>query len=534
MSPGDQPQESAMRLGILRSFLLGIALLDVSPLYAQAQQAAAAPRVVRLTGTFAPANGQPSGPVEAVTLAIYAQETGGTPLWQETQYVAVDTEGRYSVLLGATLPEGVPLDLFASGDARWLGRRFDRPGEQEQARVLLTSVPYALKASDADTLGGRPPSAFLLADHGANGASHGNDRAERDSSTGTATPSITVGTTNYIGKFTSPTDLSNSSLYDTGATIGLGTTTPNDYFHVRFYNDIGTATGLAVQNTSGSANAYSGMLFYDQNGALGQFQGFNNTTHEYRINNIATSGSINFMLGSASKFRVNSNGRIGINTSSTPTSQLEVSGDVRSFGDFFSINGDFKPLGTAYYGVRWSDANGAIQAHIHRWGASNNALYVTNAGAGNLTGVYLATSATSWTSSSDERLTTDIEPITNILQKIRKIRVVGFNMASLSVDKASGKAVVNREIAQRRMKNGTAIKQQIGSIAQDWLADFPELVVEPNGEDDYYGLDYDRIGVVALGAAKELSDLLAQKDAEIKALTDRLNALEQQIQRLAR
>ena len=46
------------------------------------------------------------------------------------------------------------------------------------------------------------------------------------------------------------------------------------------------------------------MLFYDQYGALGQFQGFNNVTHEYRINNIASNGSINFMLGSASQLKV--------------------------------------------------------------------------------------------------------------------------------------------------------------------------------------------------------------------------------------
>ena len=49
------------------------------------------------------------------------------------------------------------------------------------------------------------------------------------------------------------------------------------------------STGLAVQNLGGTAHAYSGMLFYDQTGALGQFQGFNNGTHEYRINNIAGS-----------------------------------------------------------------------------------------------------------------------------------------------------------------------------------------------------------------------------------------------------
>ena len=58
-------------------------------------------------------------------------------------------------------------------------------------------------------------------------------------------------------------------------------------------------TGLAVQNLGNTATSYSGMLFYDQNGALGQFQGFNNVTHEYRINNIASSPrSINFMTGS--------------------------------------------------------------------------------------------------------------------------------------------------------------------------------------------------------------------------------------------
>ena len=51
------------------------------------------------------------------------------------------------------------------------------------------------------------------------------------------------------------------------------------------------------------------MLFYDHTDALTQFQGFNNVTHEYRINNIARvspggafNGSINFMIGGVSKF----------------------------------------------------------------------------------------------------------------------------------------------------------------------------------------------------------------------------------------
>jgi hypothetical protein len=136
-----------------------LCLLAATALHAQqppSSTVTTVPRLVRVTSAFVPANGLPVAPVETVTLAIYAEETGSTPLWQETQHVAVDAAGRYTVLLGATLPDGLPMDLFASGEARWLGRRFERSGEGEPARGLLASVPYALKASDADTLGGRP------------------------------------------------------------------------------------------------------------------------------------------------------------------------------------------------------------------------------------------------------------------------------------------------------------------------------------------------------------------------------------------
>ena len=97
-----------------------------------------------------------------MTLAIYAEETGGEPLWHETQSLDVDASGRYMLLLGATQAEGVPLDVFASGEARWLGMRVGAARRSRRARTRLTSVPYALRASDADTLGGRPASAYLL------------------------------------------------------------------------------------------------------------------------------------------------------------------------------------------------------------------------------------------------------------------------------------------------------------------------------------------------------------------------------------
>jgi hypothetical protein len=99
--------------------------------------------------------------IRSVTFAFYRDQRGGSPLWQETQNVTVDSQGRFAVTLGAATRDGLPLDLFAKGDPRWLGFQVNG-AEAEQARVLLGSVPYALKAIDADTFGGKPLSAFVL------------------------------------------------------------------------------------------------------------------------------------------------------------------------------------------------------------------------------------------------------------------------------------------------------------------------------------------------------------------------------------
>jgi trimeric autotransporter adhesin len=241
-----------------------------SPAEAQQTSPATIPRVVRLTGTFVPANGQPAAPVETVTLSIYADEAGGSPMWEETQDVRVDSGGQYTVLLGASRPEGLPLSLFGSGDARWLSVRFERPGEDDRPRVRLTSVPYALRAVDAETLGGRPASAYALA-----------EATEGTGATTTVTGPLAVnpGTPNFLSKYVSTADVGNSAVYETNGSVGIGTTVPLDTLHVRFSNTSGVFTGFAVQNLGATAGSFSGMLFYDQNGALGQFQGFNNSTH---------------------------------------------------------------------------------------------------------------------------------------------------------------------------------------------------------------------------------------------------------------
>jgi hypothetical protein len=120
------------------------------------QTASALPRLVRFSGSAKDLNSNPLTGVVGITFALYSEQTGGAALWLETQNITADSNGHYTALLGLTKPDGLPAELFSSEQARWVGVQVS--GQAEQPRVLLLSVPYALKAGDAETLGGKPAS----------------------------------------------------------------------------------------------------------------------------------------------------------------------------------------------------------------------------------------------------------------------------------------------------------------------------------------------------------------------------------------
>ncbi|MBV8902857.1 MAG: hypothetical protein JOZ22_04410 [Acidobacteriia bacterium] len=282
------------------------------------------PKLIRFTGTFVPANGLPTAPFEGVTLAIYREQQGGTPLWQETQNVAVDRNGQYAVLLGNTRDEGLPPDLFASGEPRWLGVQFDRPGETEQSRILLASVPYALKAADAETLGGLPAAAYLRASGTA-----------ADSATGTA-PSAAepkalklhaiTGTpvTNSLVKFTdSAGDMSNSIIADNGSSIAVAGQAavgsghaPQSYGFDLYVNGVNPAALIDSYGNPGTAS----LLLQGRNsggGASNQTLSVNGAG----MFTITPSGT------GTSALAISQNGNIGIGTAA-PASKLTVIGQA--------------------------------------------------------------------------------------------------------------------------------------------------------------------------------------------------------------
>ena len=136
----------------------------VSICSAQQASVTTVPNLIRYSGTLRDAQGTASNSpaTVGVMFAIYKQQDGGAPVWQETQNVALDANGNYSVLLGSTTATGLPGDLFSQQEQRWLGVQVQ--GQPEQARVLLVSVPYAMKANEADRLAGHAASEFVTSD----------------------------------------------------------------------------------------------------------------------------------------------------------------------------------------------------------------------------------------------------------------------------------------------------------------------------------------------------------------------------------
>jgi hypothetical protein len=148
------------RIQLTLMFCLLVLLSCSLSMLAQSDSATVVPRLINFSGKVVDAQGKALPGVAGVTFAIYKEEEGGAPLWMETQNVQADKNGRYSVQLGASKSAGLPTELFSTGEARWLGVRIN--SEAELPRTLLLSVPYALKAHDAETLGGKPLSSFML------------------------------------------------------------------------------------------------------------------------------------------------------------------------------------------------------------------------------------------------------------------------------------------------------------------------------------------------------------------------------------
>ncbi|MBI4469817.1 MAG: tail fiber domain-containing protein [Acidobacteria bacterium] len=110
--------------------------------------------------------------------------------------------------------------------------------------------------------------------------------------------------------------------------------------------------------------------------------------------------------------------------------------------------------------------------------------------------------AKSYTPPSDIRLKTNIQPLTDVLEKLQHLRGISFEWTE---------------------QKATLEPREIGVIAQEVESIFPELV-KPWGDQGYKGVSYDGLTAVLLEAVKTLK-------VENEALRRRVDRLEQSSQR---
>jgi hypothetical protein len=344
----------------VRVVMLSTLMVLLCSWLSQAQQSVATagmvPPLIQFSNVATDEGGSSLSGAVSITFSLYAGQQGGEPLWMETQNnVQLDSTGHYSVQLGITKPAGVPTTLFTSGEARWLGVRIAE--QSEQPRVLLLSVPYALKAGDAATVGGLPPSAFVLATPQNANATAATYVAEpvtgQSVSPGAATDVTTTGSAGtFLPVFNGASTIIDSVMFQVGtgstAKIGINTMTPSSTLGV---NGAATINGLTLP-AAGAATATAGTISHPLNLVTSAFnsttakavnQTFRWQTEPAGNDTTAPSGTLNLLFGSGTSTPAETGLKIASNGVITfPTTQIlpgaDVTGDLGDSGQIVNIN----------------------------------------------------------------------------------------------------------------------------------------------------------------------------------------------------
>jgi Glycine-rich domain len=306
----------------------------------QATTQTTVPHLIKFSGILQDLSGKPmTGPVD-VTFSLYSEQAGGSPLWFETQTVQADSLGRYTALLGAMTPAGVPIELFTAGEARWLGVQVSNL--PEQPRVLLVSVPYAIKAGDAETLGGRPASEYQLTQAAETSSKirvrRGTTTTDRGTSSDTSTSRdattqaiSTSGTANYIAGWSADgATLGTSAIFQYPVTnnIGIGTERPVYGLDVN-NNAIGVGTKTAKPGFGGT------LRFRDDTATTRWLVGLpgNPGATRFHISELVDPHEILAIESGApyDALYINSLGQVGLGTNA-PAYALDVTGNAIGVG----------------------------------------------------------------------------------------------------------------------------------------------------------------------------------------------------------
>lgn len=312
------------------------------PQTSQTGPSASAPAFVRLDGELKTATGEPRTGAVVLVVSLYAEQADTAALWFETQSITLDAAGHYTIFAGASQAEGLPREFFTSNAAQWIGVAVQ--GEPEQPRVRMLSVPYALSAGNADTLGGVPVTDFVMTENLAESVKTALKGDGAGIAGNDGNPTV-MGTSGQIARFTTgglAADIVDSVITESGNNIGIGTATPGSPLHVN----------AATMGVSGYA-----ARIIDSNSTVGASLVIGATVLGPNFKNkILFVDSAGFHLGTVNDA-----------LSAAPTSQLMISpfGNVGlgTTGPASPLHVNAATIGTNYT-ARFIDGNSSIGASV--------------------------------------------------------------------------------------------------------------------------------------------------------------------------
>ncbi len=438
------------------------------------------PDYVNYQGTLIDTSGNPINGQCNLQFSLYADSVGGSSLWSETHPQVFVTDGFFNLFLGSINP--FPDTLF-NGQDLWLETTVE--GEILIPRTNFGSVPYGLKSKVTDHA--------LQADS----AVH----AEYADTAGYA--------------LDSPPDndwlTSGDNVYRTTGNVGIGTSSPENKLHI-----VGSASEPILNVVQ--YGSFRALRVFSLNACAIWVEYTGN--HGMRISDadghgiyVENAGGDGIHVNNAGDWAGYFNGpgyfsgNVGVGTSS-PEERLDVDGTAKMTGfkmptdadSGYVLTSDSAGVGTWQPAAAVADNGWTISAE-NIYSSVLGSVGIGTTSPGYKLDVAGEAHATSFPTSSDARLKTNVRQLANVLEKIEKIRGVSFDWNSKY--ESMGRSSERREI---------------GVIAQEIEAVFPELV-STWGDEGYRAVDFGRLTGVLIEAVKELR-------AENRALRQRIEALE--------
>ncbi len=273
----------------------------------------------------------------------------------------------------------------------------------------------------------------------------------------------------------------NAVSVDADGNVGIGETAPLSALHVKNTDTSAAphskADELVLENITDagltllSDNAGAGHIYFGDVGSSSV--GRITYTH-------ASTDAMEFFTNGSERMRIDSNGNIRIGNPGYSFA-LAVKGGVNGSG-----------ASGAFYAEDYSDVAGSFQ----RNGTNGDVVHLRK-GSTVVGSISVADSSTTYNTTSDQRLKTNIIDLTEALDTVNKLQPRRFDWK------------VNNQ-------------SDIGLIAQEVLAVYPQAVSVPEDPKEMMMVDYSKFSTILIGAVKEL---LSENDSLRKTLNAENSAL---------